>query len=72
MPFLDTHFCEGSFMGNSTFSYIMSLAPTRVPIFIRPIAKMITSSLAAQVSEPALKSSLTMVGTRTFFSKLGI
>ena len=39
----------------------MGVAPSRVPIFIRPIAKMITSSLAAQVSEPALKSSLSMV-----------
>lgn len=58
---IDTHFCEGSFMGNSTFSLVMTLAPSRVPLLLRPIAKSITSTLAAQVSEPALKESLGMV-----------
>jgi len=48
-------------MANSIFSYVMNLAPSHVPIFIRPIASMFTSSLAAYVSEPPLKASLEMI-----------
>ncbi|KAF8318794.1 thioredoxin-like protein [Clavulina sp. PMI_390] len=58
-----THFSEGSFMGNSTFSLVMTLAPSRAPRLFRPFAKRFASSLKSAVSEPALQKSLEMIET---------
>jgi hypothetical protein len=50
-------------MPNVTNGYIFSVSPSRVPFFIRPIAKMIFSALNDLLVKPNLQANVDYVST---------
>ncbi|KAG8906095.1 hypothetical protein FRB99_007619 [Tulasnella sp. 403] len=56
-----THYAEGTLMPFLSWKLILTMTGSRVPFFIRPVAKKITGGLVRTFIDPQLQANLSMI-----------